>query len=144
MRYGIYEAQNERVMLEKEVEYLSSYIELHRMRYHKHIDIKFRIDIQEGYRVMPLLFIILVENAFKHGVENLREKAFVHLLLTTADNEISFEIKNNFDDSLTSEKPGIGLNNLKRRLHLAYENKFQLKLAQHNGEYLAQLKLKNL
>lgn len=144
MRYGIYEAQNERVMLEKEVEYLSSYIELHRMRYHKHIDIKFRIDIQEGYRVMPLLFIILVENAFKHGVENLREKAFVHLLLTTADNEISFEIKNNFDDSLTSEKPGIGLNNLKRRLHLAYENKYQLKLAQHNGEYLAQLKLKNL
>lgn len=144
MRYGIYEAQNERVMLEKEVEYLSNYLELHRMRYHKHIDVNFRIDIQEGYRVMPLLFIILVENAFKHGVENLREKAFVHLLLTTANNEISFEIKNNFDDSLPPEKPGIGLNNLKRRLQLAYENNHQLKLVQQNGEYLAQLKLKNI
>ncbi|OQP68633.1 sensor histidine kinase [Niastella populi] len=144
MRYGIYEAQNERVVLEKEVEYLSNYIELHRMRYHKHIDVNFKIDIRDGYRVMPLLFIILVENAFKHGVENLREKAFVHLLLTTANNEINFEIKNNFDDSLPPEKPGIGLNNLKRRLHLAYENKYQLKLEQRNGEYLAQLKLKNI
>jgi two-component system sensor histidine kinase AlgZ len=77
-------------------------------------------------------------------VENLREKAFVHLLLTTADNEIHFEIKNNFDDSITPEGPGIGLNNLKRRLELAYENNYQLKLVQHNGEYLAKLRLKNV
>lgn len=144
MRYSIYEAQNEGVTLEKEVEYLNNYIELHKMRYHKKIEVAFQVDIQEGYRVMPLLFIILVENAFKHGVENLREKAFVHLVLTTADNEIHFEIKNNFDDSMAPEEPGIGLNNLKRRLALAYENNYQLKLAQHNDEYLAALRLKNL
>ncbi|NII29184.1 histidine kinase [Pseudoflavitalea sp. X16] len=144
MRYSIYEAQNEGVTLEKEVEYLNNYIELHKMRYHKKIAINFQVDIQEGYRVMPLLFIILLENAFKHGVENLREKAFVHLVLTTADNEIHFEIKNNFDNSVTPEGPGIGLNNLKRRLALAYENNYQLKLAQHNDEYLAELRLKNL
>jgi two-component system sensor histidine kinase AlgZ len=144
MRYSIYEAQNEGVTLEKEVEYLNNYIELHKMRYHKKIEVAFQVDIQEGYRVMPLLFIILVENAFKHGVENLREKAFVHLVLTTADNEIHFEIKNNFDDSMAPEEPGIGLNNLKRRLALAYENNYQLKLAQHNDEYLATLRLKNL
>ena len=144
MRYSIYKAQNEYVTLEEEVEYLNNYIELHKMRYHKHIDVDFQVDIKEGYRVMPLLFIILLENAFKHGVENLREKAFVHLVLTTADNEIHFEIKNNFDDSMAPEGPGIGLKNLKRRLELAYENKYQLKLAQHNGEYLAELRLKNL
>jgi two-component system, LytTR family, sensor histidine kinase AlgZ len=144
MRYSIYEAQNECVMLEKEVEYLNNYIELHKMRYHKKIDVDFRMDIKEGYMVMPLLFIILLENAFKHGVENLRENAFVHILLTTSDNEIHFEIKNNFDDSIAPEGPGIGLNNLKRRLALAYENKYQLRLTQHNGEYLAALKLTNL
>ncbi|THU41881.1 GHKL domain-containing protein [Niastella caeni] len=145
MRYSIYEADNERVTLEKEVEYLNNYIELHKMRYHKKIDVDFQVDIKEGYMVMPLLFIILLENAFKHGVENLRDKAFVHLSLTAADNEIHFKIKNNFDDSMAPEgRPGIGLNNLKRRLELAYENKYQLKLAQHNGEYLAELRLKNL
>jgi len=144
MRYSIYKAQNESVTLEEEVEYLNKYIELHKMRYHKKIDIDFRVDIKEGYMVMPLLFIILIENAFKHGVENLREKAFVHILLTTADNEIHFEIKNNFDDSMAPEGAGIGLHNLKRRLELAYENKYQLRLAQHNGEYQAELRLRNL
>ncbi len=144
MRYSIYEAQSEGVTLEKEVEYLNNYIGLHKMRYHKHIDVDFRVDIQEGYKVMPLLFIILLENAFKHGVENLREKAFVHLALTTAENEIHFEIKSNFDDSVAPEGPGIGLNNLKRRLELAYENKYHLQQAQHNGEYLATLRLRNL
>lgn len=144
MRYSIYEAQNERVPLEKEVEYLNNYIELHRMRYHKKIDVVFHVEIKEGYRVIPLLFIILLENAFKHGVENLRENAFVHILLTTADNEIHFEIKNNFDDTMAPEVHGIGLNNLKRRLELAYENKYRLKLAQQYGEYLAELQLKNV
>lgn len=144
MRYSIYEAQNECVMLEKEVEYLNNYIGLHKMRYHKQIAIDFQVDIQEGYRVMPLLLIILLENAFKHGVENLREHAFVHLVLTTADNEIHFKIKNNFDDSMAPEGPGIGLHNLKRRLEIAYENKYQLRLVQNNGEYLAELSLKNL
>jgi LytS/YehU family sensor histidine kinase len=144
MRYSIYKAQKESVTLEEEVEYLNNYIALHKMRYHKKIDVDFQVDIREGFRIMPLLFIILLENAFKHGVENLREKAFVHLLLTTEDNEIHFEIKNNFDDSIVSEEPGIGLNNLKRRLALAYENNYQLKLTQHKGEYLAALRIKNL
>lgn len=144
MRYSIYEGQNEWVTLEKEVEYLYNYIELHKMRYHKITTVDFLVDIKEGYRVMPLLFIILLENAFKHGVENLREHAFVHLSLTTADNEIRFEIKNNFDDSVAPEGPGIGLNNLKKRLALVYENNYQLRLAEENGEYLAALTLKNL
>lgn len=142
MRYSIYDAQNEYVTLEEEVEYLNNYIELHTMRYHKKIDIDFRVAIEKGCRVMPLLFIILVENAFKHGVEGLREQAFVHLSLTTVGNEIHFEIKNNVDEAAAPARAGIGINNLKRRLELAYKNNYHLKLTQHNGEYHAQLKLK--
>jgi two-component system sensor histidine kinase AlgZ len=144
MRYSIYKTQNEFVTLGDEVEYLNNYIGLHKMRYHKQIDINFQVNIMKDYRVMPLLFIILLENAFKHGVENLREKAFVHLSLTTSDNEIHFTIKNNFDGSIASEAPGIGLKNLKRRLELAYKNDYRLKLTQYNGEYQAELSLKNL
>jgi two-component system, LytTR family, sensor histidine kinase AlgZ len=147
MRYSIYKAQHERVTLEEEVEYLKNYIDLHKMRYHKKIDIDFKVNIGEGYRVMPLLFIILLENAFKHGVENLRNEAFVHIFLTTAADAIHFEIKNNFDTAIipdVSEGHGIGLKNLKRRLELAYENNYELKLSQHNGEYKAELMLKNL
>lgn len=144
MRYSIYETRNERVTLEKEVEYLHNYIALHKMRYHKKIDVDIRVDIEKGYLVMPLLFIILVENAFKHGVENLRENAYVHLMLTTSNNEIQVEVKNNFDETIVPEESGIGLSNLKRRLELAYGNNYELTLSSQNDEYLAKLRLKNL
>ena len=75
MRYSIYEGEKDLVTLQEEVDYLKNYIELHKMRYHKKIDVSFNCQIEDDYRVMPLLFIILLENAFKHGVERLRDEA---------------------------------------------------------------------
>ncbi len=123
MRYSIYDGQKESVLLEEELKYIRNYIELHRARYHKESDIQLNHSIaREGISVMPLLFIILLENAFKHGVETLREKAFVHVNLKANENEINFTIRNNFDTigKQGVEEPGIGLQNLKRRLALVY------------------------
>lgn len=65
MRYSIYDGEKETVLLSEEVSYLENYIELHKMRYHKSIDVKFNIEIKDNdYEIMPLLFIILLENAF--------------------------------------------------------------------------------
>jgi two-component system, LytTR family, sensor histidine kinase AlgZ len=144
MRYSIYKAQQPSVPLEDEVEYINRYIGLHAMRYHKKVDVRFDVDIPNGLRIMPLLFIILVENAFKHGVENLRDQAFVHLALTAPQDEIIFEIRNNFDESAVSEQRGIGLENLQRTLNLAYEGKHRLELDRRPGEYRAELRLKNV
>ena len=140
MRYSIYEGDKAFVTLEEEVEYLQHYIELHQMRYRKHIDVKFDVAIKKGYEIMPLLFLILFENAFKHGVENLRSDAFVHAQLTTVDGSINFEIENNFDPEIMTT-PGIGLQNLKRRLELGYPKQHKLHLTQNNGLYKAQLSL---
>ncbi len=126
MRYSIYEGEKDVVTLQNEVDYLKDYIELHKMRYHKKIDITFKSQIDENYEVMPLLFIILLENAFKHGVENLRENAFVHINVTTFDKKIQFHIENNFDASEIKDDAGIGIKNLKRRLELVYPNKHKL------------------
>jgi len=57
MRYSIYEGEKEVVSLKTEVDYLNNYITLHKMRYHKEIDIKFEVEIEDDYKVMPLLFI---------------------------------------------------------------------------------------
>lgn len=142
MRYSIYEGEKDWVTLEEEVLYMKQYIELHRMRYRKEIDIKFINDsVEKPLQVMPLLFIILLENAFKHGVENLRENAFVHLRITTDNNQIFFEIENNFDPKETSTTPGIGIQNLKRRLELVYPKKHSLILNANNGVYNAKLTL---
>jgi len=144
MRYSIYEGEKNTVTLDEEAAYMQKYIELHRMRYHKEIDIEFTIDIAaDSVQVMPLLFIILLENAFKHGVENLREHAFVHVKMTATNKHVSFEIKNNFDHKETPNTPGIGIQNLKRRLELVYPKKHSLVLDSdtENGVYTAKLTL---
>ena len=140
MRYSIYEGDKNNVTLEEEVTYLKQYIELHRMRYHKEIDIQFSIDITEKpIHLMPLLFIILLENAFKHGVENLREHSFVHIKMHADEKHIVFEIKNNFDPKETPSKPGIGIQNIKRRLELVYPKKHSLILDAERDIYKAKL-----
>lgn len=144
MRYSIYEGEKDSVLLKEEVEYLKNYIELHKMRYRKKIDVKFNCQIEENTNVMPLLFIILLENAFKHGVENLRENAYVHINIITFENEIQFIIENNFDSSEKNEQSGIGLKNLKRRLELVYQNKHTLSFSVAGNIYKAQLILERL
>ena len=144
MRYSIYEGEKDTVSLEEEVEYLKNYIELHKMRYRKEIDIKFINNISENHKVMPLLFIILLENAFKHGVENLRENAYVHINLKSENNQIFFDIENNFDPTIESEHKGIGLDNLNRRLELVYPKNHTLSFSKIEDVYKAQLNIKML
>lgn len=142
MRYSIYEGQNDWVTLEDEINYLENYMDLHRMRYHKTIDIRFDIDAEDrSITIMPLLFIIMVENAFKHGVEKLRADAFVHIRLKATKQVVDFEIENNFDAEETGGSEGIGLNNLKQRLELVYTNRHQLDSSQNNGVYKIRLRL---
>ncbi len=144
MRYSIYEGEKDLVALKDEVDYLKNYIELHKMRYHKKIDVRFNCQIEEDYEVMPLLFIILLENAFKHGVERLREGAYVHVDMITTNNEIHYTVENNFDISEVMQEPGIGLKNLQRRLELVYPSKHKLTFTTVEDTYKVQLILDKL
>ena len=145
MRYSIYDGDKDTVLLSEEITYLENYIELHKMRYHKAIDIQFNSETNDtDYEIMPLLFIILLENAFKHGVENLRENAYVHITLTAYNNEVTFEIENNFDEVLDNPETGIGLKNLKRRLELVYPKKHTLTVSKTDTIYSATLNIKDL
>ncbi|WP_394749019.1 sensor histidine kinase [Spongiimicrobium salis] len=145
MRYSIYTGQQDSISIAEEVDYLKNYIALHRMRYHKDISIVFETDIErETHRVKPLLFILLLENAFKHGVENLREGAFVHMSLKCTETAIHFVVKNNYNKTQVPKIPGIGLKNLKRRLALIYPKQHQLTFEVTDEEYKATLILKTL
>lgn len=143
MRYSIYEGQNDWVTLADEIAYLENYMDLHRMRYHKEITIRFDVDAEDqSIKIMPLLFIIMVENAFKHGVEKLRKDAFVYIRLKATSQYVDFEIENNFDAEEKDESEGIGLNNLKQRLKLVYLNKHKLEISSnHTDIYKIRLNL---
>jgi len=143
MRYSIYEGQNDWVTLAEEITYLENYMDLHRMRYHKTIDIRFDIDVEDrSIRIMPLLFIIMVENAFKHGVEKLRKDAFVHIRLKATKQYVNFEIENNFDTEEMDDKVGIGLKNLEQRLELVYLNKYELEISPNHTDSIYKIRLK--
>lgn len=142
MRYSIYEGQKEYVPLQQEIDFIHNYIALHKMRYHKDIRIDFDIQVDDKeQKIMPLLLIILVENAFKHGVEVLRNHAFVKISMKSDKNEIKFQVENNFDLDEQSEA-GMGLSNLKRRLELAYNKKHHFATATEKNVFSAQLTLK--
>lgn len=140
MRYSIYDGQKEWVYLEQEVEYLRNYIELHKARYHREIDISFDCEIKASdVKVLPLLFIILMENAFKHGVEKLKENAFVDAQLIADKDRICFQIENNMDPNTEQTEQGLGLQNLQKRLNLYYPKRHSLEFSSSSYIYKAKL-----
>jgi LytS/YehU family sensor histidine kinase len=142
MRYSIYEGEKNAVSLHEEISYIKNYIALHKMRYHKEIDIQLNTDIaNQNIKVRPLLLIILLENAFKYGVENLREKAYITINLRCNNETLIFEIENNFDEKEIPKEKGIGHKNLKRRLELAYPKKHKLVIKKNNSVFRAKLEL---
>lgn len=142
MRYTIYEGEKETVKILDEIDYLNNYIELHKIRYKKSVDIVFDYNnIDTSLKVAPLLYIILLENAFKHGVETLSENAFIYLNLYDDTDFIYFKIENNFDPKEAQESNGIGLQNLKKRLSLLYKEKHELSIVKTKNTYLATLKI---
>jgi LytS/YehU family sensor histidine kinase len=141
MRYTIYEGENEWVKLEREITYLEQYIEIHKIRYKKNVDVSFNKKIEvPNLNVAPLLFVMLLENAFKHGVESLTNNAFVKINLIATSNSITFNIENNFDPKRNVKK-GIGLKNLKRRLSLIYPKKHELVFSSKDDVYSVKLTL---
>ncbi|WP_437824547.1 sensor histidine kinase [Tenacibaculum mesophilum] len=140
MRYTIYDGEKETVKISEEIEYLNNYIELHKIRYKKSVEITFNHDIDTSLDIPPLLYIILLENAFKHGIETLAEKAFIHINLYEDAHFIYFDIENNFDSSELNNSKGIGLQNLKRRLSLLYKQQHELSISSTNNIYKTQLK----
>lgn len=128
MRYTIYEGKKDQVTLKEEIDYLKNYIELHEIRHHRKVDIDFEESVSDNIQIAPLLFIILLENAFKHGVESLTGGAFVHLSIANNEHQIIFKIKNNFAPDEQFKTPGIGLSNLKKRLALIYPDQHELNI----------------
>ncbi len=143
MRFTIYDGKEEAVHLEEEIKYLTNFIELQTARYHKTIDIDFKHSIiNKDYPIPPLLFIILLENSFKHGVEKLVNQSFIHIELLENDSQILFTIKNNYDPDTHVKSGGIGLENLQDRLNLLYPNgKHKLTISNQNQIYFVKLEL---
>ena len=140
MRYTIYEGNADFVSLEDEVSYLEDYIELHKIRYHKKVKISMVKDISHTHQIAPILLVVPLENAFKHGVESLTENAFINIEIRTGPTNIFFKIKNNYDPA-EKEDAGLGLDNLQKRLSMIYLEKHELAITKTANIYELNLSL---
>lgn len=129
MRFTIYKGKENEVLLKDEIAYLENYIALQSSRYHKPVQIDFKKEISDpNLPIAPLLNIVLLENAFKHGVETTIENAFVSILLLEKDQQFEIKIQNKYEALEATDNPGIGLNNLQKRLQILYPDKHELEL----------------
>ncbi|MEL6536401.1 MAG: sensor histidine kinase [Bacteroidota bacterium] len=142
MRYTIYRGAEDTVPLEEEVEYLRQYIGLHQDRYHKSVDVQFEVNLEDSQLpISPLLFINLLENAFKHGVEPLAKGAYIRMSLQATQHQVDFQIANNYLPKVESVSTGKGLKNLQQRLSLIYPKKHRLEVQALPEEYQVSLTL---
>ncbi|TKB96646.1 sensor histidine kinase [Pedobacter cryotolerans] len=141
MRYTIYMGKEDFVPLKDEIAYLKNYIELHKIRYRKNVDIVFNYAGHTDCVIAPLMFIIPLENAFKHGVESLTENAFIHISMGVDNGVIHFEIENNFEETEANKSVGIGIDNLKQRLALLYPNKHNIQIEVKDSIYKFNIKI---
>jgi len=144
MRFTIYEGRKNTVSVNDEIEYLENFIELNVIRYKNKLDIKFEQVIEDiQQRIPPLLFINLLENAFKHGVDSQLADQLIYFSLTTTKSKIVFKIENNFDKKVLEKNKvkrlsgGLGTENLARRLALLFPDKHQYESTIKGDRFLA-------
>ena len=144
LRYQLYEANGEKIPVEKEIGYLRDYVDLQKLRTDEKYYIQFTCspDIENFY-IEPLLLIPFVENAFKHISHKSDEPNFVRLDISQANGTFRFTIENSKDKNPASvdQHGGIGLNNVKRRLELLYPGRHELNVLNDDEKFKVDLKI---
>jgi sensor histidine kinase YesM len=143
MRYLLYETNIEKVNLKDEIDFMTQYIELMKLRFSEKITVSYTFpDDVEKIEVTPLLFITLVENAFKHGIPASRKATLTFKMEIVGKTLIFSAINQNFPKTDNDKSgSGIGLENLSKRLELLYPNKHTFTHALVDGNFTAILTL---
>ena len=127
LRYMIYESEAEKVDLQKEISQLKNYIELEKIRFASRLELSFNVsgDIADK-KIAPVLLMPFLENGFKHASNTMHEKIWITIDLIVKENSLFLTVENsvfnNGKTQIQNSYSGIGLENVKRRLSLLYEN----------------------
>ena len=144
MRYVLYEGNNKLTSLSREVQFLRNYVQLMSMRYNAgNVSISLDTpDVLPDSMLPPLLLVIFVENAFKHGI-SYRTKSFVEISLQPHADRLLFSCRNSRPERKHDEnmKGGVGLSNVRRRLDLLFPNDYTLDIKEEEDTYTVKLEI---
>lgn len=144
LRFVLYENNDKFVQVDKELEFTQNYIDLMKLRLGK--DFKLNVHIKNDgckNKVASLMFITLIENAFKHGISNKKE-SFIDINITVGHKGILCTVENSIDkekNDMEASNSGIGLVNLQERLKLIYPNRHQFETKSENGVFSVSLRI---
>ena len=146
MRYMLYDANTDRVLLEKEIEYLESFIELQKLRQRQQgfVEISVKGDVI-GKTIAPMLLIPFVENAFKHGSKT-GPFPGIKINIVIEQHQFLFEVTNYLKKNMLAPKDargGIGLQNIRRRLELIYPGRYSLDIMTDKELFMVKLLIVN-
>ncbi len=151
LRYSLYDTKDKLVPLEKEITYLENYISLEKIRLEDKTIIQFTKNGNYSQKsIAPMLLIVFVENAFKHLGTDKDAHNFVTIELNVVDDVLNFKCENSFDPEFTNlndleqGQSGIGLQNVKKRLALIYNDRHNLNLSENQDVFSVQLTLQLL
>jgi two-component system, LytTR family, sensor kinase len=146
MRYMLYNSDEKKVSIVKEIGYLESYIDLQKLRFGDSVDVIFEKNIEdtEGglfQHIEPMLLIPFVENAFKHGT-GMMHNPYIKIKISILNNQLNFNVLNKFDPfniEIKDKDSGIGLKNVSRRLDLLYGENQKLDIHTEGGIFQVKL-----
>ena len=144
LRYALYDSEDNQVPLSAEIDFMNNYIDLMALRCNENTTVQKELEEpKEHVQVAPLLFISLVENAFKHGV-NARYPSFVRVSMHYEGGELHFRAENSLFGKQGSDHigSGIGLDNMKRRLELLYPGRYTYSQKADGDVYSVEVTLK--
>ena len=145
MRFMVYDTSSNAVSLKEDMRFIQNYIELMRIRYTEDVAISFtyperlvgRVDIP------PLIFIVFIENAFKHGI-SYNTESFVNIDIAYESGYVKARFENSVNATKSNSAPGIGLENVRKRLDLIYGDDYDLQIEEQTEKYCVILKIPTL
>jgi two-component system, LytTR family, sensor kinase len=149
MRHVLYESRENFIPVKDELNFLTNFIELQKIRLNNQIDIQYSVegDVPE-MRVIPLIFEPFIDNAFKHGLRNPATSPYIHVSIHFQSKIMRFRIENNFCNTPASKTPkssGIGLKNIERRLEFLYapgEYKYEINRTDNTFAIILEVELR--
>ncbi|RFS16022.1 sensor histidine kinase [Emticicia sp. C21] len=145
IEYTLYDSKKEKVALEDELKYIRNYVDLQKIRIGDKVDISFNIYNNINHILIPpLLLLPIIENCFKHGVNNSIKPSWLRIDISVKKNELVVKVENSVEPDAQSPKlhnGGLGLSNVERRLALLYPGKHDFKIYSEANSFLVVLKL---
>ncbi|MBK1894817.1 histidine kinase [Chryseobacterium sp. YIM B02567] len=131
--YILYKGQRKTVLISDELEIINDYVELEKLRYDERLKVRTFEKLESSNTIPPLLFLSLVENAFKHGAGKTSGEAEIHISAETNKIHSVLKVENTFNGNNSFEKEGLGLKNIKEQLKLYFDTRFELTTTKENN-----------